>query len=91
MSRLAIRREGDLTPVGSGPRPAGHLLRIGGVPHHVGAFEVEGRDGGQESVLAEGETSFAELSDIAQGSMQTVTIGGCPDVGPVTPFQDCAP
>jgi len=61
------------------------------VPHHVEAFEVEARDGGQEPVLAERETSFAVLSDIAQGSMQTVTIGGCPDVGLVTPFQDCAP
>jgi hypothetical protein len=61
------------------------------VPHHLETFEVEARDGGQESVLAERETSFAELSDIAQGSMQTVTIGGRPYVGLVTRFQDCAP
>jgi hypothetical protein len=94
MSRLAIRWERDLNPVGPGRRPAGHrlgTLRIGGVPHHVEAFEVEARDGGQDSGLAERETRVAERSDIAQGSMQTVTIGGCPDVGLVTPFQDCAP
>jgi hypothetical protein len=57
----------------------------------VEAFKVEARDGGQESVLAERETSCAELSDITQGSRQTVTIGGGPDVGLVTPLQDCAP
>jgi hypothetical protein len=74
-----------------GNRPEGHLLatlRIAGVPHHVGAFEVEERDGCQESVLVERETSFAELSDIAQGPMQTVTIAGRPSVVLVTPFQD---
>jgi hypothetical protein len=91
MSRLAIRWERDLEPVGPDERPTAHLLgtlRIAGVPHHVEAFEVEERDGCQESVLAEHETSFAELSDIAQGPMQTVTIADRPYVLLVTPFQD---
>jgi hypothetical protein len=91
MRRLAIRWECDLKPVGPGNRPEGHLLGtllIGGVPHHVEAFEVEERDGCQESVLAERETSFGELSEIAQGPMQTVTIAGRPYVVLVTPFQD---
>jgi len=91
MSRLAIRWERDLEPVGPANRPEGHLLgtlRFGGVPHHVEAFEVEERDGCQESVLAECETSFAELSEIAQGPMQTVTMAGRRYVVLVTPFQD---
>jgi hypothetical protein len=91
MSRLAIRWERGLKPVGPADRPEGHLLGtllIGGVPHHMEAFEVEERDGCQESVLAERETSFGELSEIAQGPMRTVTIAGCPYVLLVTPFQD---
>jgi hypothetical protein len=70
MSRLALRWDRDLEPVGPGHRPEGHLLGtlvIAGVCHHVEAFEVEERDGGQASVRAEHETSFTELSDIAQG------------------------
>jgi hypothetical protein len=91
MSRLAIRWARDLEAVGPTDRPEGHLfgtLLIAGVPHHVEAFEVEERDGGQESVLADSETSFSELSEIAQGPMQTVTIAGRPYVLLVTPFQD---
>jgi hypothetical protein len=91
MSRPAIQWDRDLKPVGPHHRPEGHLLGtlvIAGVPHHVEAFEVEERDGCQESVLAEHETSFAELSDITQGPMRTVTIAGRPYVMLVTPFQD---
>ncbi len=91
MSRLPIRWERDLAPVGPAARPEAHLLgtlRIAGVPHHVEAFEVEERDGGQESVLSESETSFSELSEIAQGAMRTVTIAGRSYVLLVTPFQD---
>ena len=91
MSRLAIRWERHLEPVGPADRPEGHrlgTLLIAGVPHHVEAFEVEERGGCQESRLPERETSFAELSDIAQGSMRTVTIAGRPDVLLVTPFQE---
>ena len=91
MSRLAIRWERDLEPVGPADRPEGHLLGTSSSPaspHHVEAFEVEERDGCQESVLAERETSFAELSEIAQGPMRTVTIAGRPYVLLVTPFQE---
>jgi hypothetical protein len=91
MNRLAVRWECDLEPVGPADRPEGHLLgtlRIAGVPHHVEAFEVEERDGGQESVLGDRETSFGELSEIVQGPMQTVRIAGRPYVVLVTPFQD---
>jgi len=81
MSRLAIQWERNLEPVGPADRPEGHLLGallIASVPHHVEAFEVEERGGCQESCLSDRETSFAELSDIAQGPMQTVTIAGRP-------------
>jgi hypothetical protein len=91
MSPLAIRWARDLEAVGPADRPEGHLLGsllIAGVPHHVEAFEVEERDGCQESVLPDSETSFAELSEIAQGPMQPVTIAGRPYVLLVTPFQD---
>ena len=91
MSRLAIRWERDLEPVGPAGRPEGHLLGtllIAGASHPVEAFEVEERDGCQESVLGDGETSFAELSEIAQGPMQTVVIAGRPYVLLVTPFQE---
>ena len=91
MSRLAIRWERNLEPVGPAERPEGHLLGtllIASVPHHVEAFEVEERGGCQESCLSDRETSFAELSDIAQGPMQTVTIAGRPYVLLITPFQD---
>jgi hypothetical protein len=91
MCRLAIRWERDLEPVGPADRPEGHLLGtllIGGIPHHAEAFEVEERDGCQESVLAERDTSFAELSEIVQGPMQTVALGGRPYVLLVTPFQE---
>jgi len=91
MSRLAIRWERDLEPVGPAEWPDGHVLgtlRIAGVPHHVEAFEVEERDGCQESVLADSETSFGELAGIVQGPMHTVTIAGRPYVVLVTPFQD---
>ena len=69
MSPLAIRWARDLEAVGPAHRPEGHLLGsllIAGVPHHVEAFEVEEREGCQESVLPDSETSFAELSEIAQ-------------------------
>ena len=78
MSQLAIRWARDLDRVGPATRPEGHLLGtllIAGVPHHVEAFEVEEREGVQESVLGDNETSFGELSEIAQGPMLTVTIG----------------
>jgi hypothetical protein len=91
MRGLLICWEEGLKPAGPAERPEGHLLGtlvIGGVPHHLEAFEVEERDGCQESVLAERDTSFAELSEIAQGPMQTVTIGGRAYVVLVTPFQD---
>jgi hypothetical protein len=91
MSRLAIRWERDLEPAGPDDRPEGHrlgTLLIAGVAHHVEAFEVEERNGCQESVLDERETSFTELSEIVQGPMQTVTIAGRPYVLLVTPFQD---
>jgi hypothetical protein len=91
MSRLAIRWERDLEPVGPADRPEGPLLGtllIAGVPHHVEAFAVEEQGGGQESRRPERETSFVERSDIAQGSMRTVTIAGRPDVLLVTPFQE---
>jgi hypothetical protein len=91
MSRLAIRWERDLEPVGPGDRPEGHLLGtllIAGVHHHVEAFEVEERGGCQQSRLSERATSFAELSDIAQGPMRTVTIASGSYVLLVTPFQD---
>ena len=91
MSRLAIRWERDLEPVGPADRPKGHLLGtllIAGVAHHVEAFEVEERGGCQEAVLDERETSFTELSEIVQGPMQTVTIAGRPYVLLITPFQD---
>jgi hypothetical protein len=91
MSRLTIRWARDLDPVGPAIRPEGHLLGtllIAGVPHHVEAFEVEEREGAQESVLGDNETSFGELSGIAQGPMQTVTIADRPYVVLVTPFQD---
>ncbi len=91
MSRLTIQWERDLEPVGPADRPEGHLLGtllIAGVLHHVEAFEVEERDGSQESLLGECETSFGELSEIAQEPMQTVTIAGRPYVVLVTPFQD---
>ncbi len=91
MSRLAIRWERDLAPVGLVDRPEAHLLgtlRIAGVAHHVEAFEVEDRGGCQESRLPERETSVAELSDIAQGPMRAVTIAGRSYVPLVTPFQE---
>jgi hypothetical protein len=91
MSRLPIRWERDLEPVGPADRPKGHLLGtllIGRIHHHVEAFEVEERDGCQESRLPERETHFAELSEIAQGAMRTVTIAGRPYVLLVTPFQE---
>ncbi len=91
MSRLAIRWERNLEPVGPADRPEGHrlgTLRIAGVPHHVEAFEVEDRGGCQESRLSERETRFAELSEIGQGRMRTVTIAGRPYVLLVTPFQE---
>ena len=91
MSRLPIRWERDLEPAGPADRPEGHrlgTLLIGGIHHHVEAFEVEERRGCQESRLPERETHFAELSEIAQGPMQTVTIAGRPYVLLVTPFQD---
>lgn len=91
MSRLPIRWECNLEPVGPADRPEGHLLStllIGRILHHVEAFEVEERDGGQESRLPERETTFAELSEIAQGPMRTVTIAGRPSVRLVTPFQE---
>ena len=90
MNRLPIRWERDLEPVGPAHRPESHLLGtllIGGIHHHVEAFEVEDREGGQESVLPERETNFAELSEIAQGPMRPVTIAGRPYVLLVTPFQ----
>jgi hypothetical protein len=68
MSSLPIRWERDLEPVGPADRPKGHLLGtllIGGIPHHAEAFEVDDRDGGQESCLPERETHFAELSEIS--------------------------
>jgi hypothetical protein len=71
MSRLAIRWDRDLKPVGPYHRPDAHLLGtlvIAGVPHHVEAFEVEERDGAQESVLPDHETSLSELSDMAPGA-----------------------
>ena len=79
MSRLPIRWERDLEPVGPAHRPEDHLLGprlIGGIPHHAEAFQVEDRDGGQESVLPEWETNFTELSEIAQGPMRPVMIAG---------------
>lgn len=91
MSRLAIRWARDLEPVGPADRPEGHRLGtlvIDGVLHHVEGFQVEERDGCQESVLNESETNFSELSGIAQGPMRTVTIAGRPYVLLVTPFQD---
>jgi len=91
MSRLAIRWERDLEPVGPAERPKGHLLGtllIADVAHHVEAFEVEEWGGCQEAVLEERETSFTELSEIVQGPMQTVTIAGRPYVLLITPFQD---
>jgi len=91
MSRLAIRWERDLEPVGPADRPEGYrlgTLLIAGVPHNVEAFEVEERGGSQESRLSDRETSFAELSDITQGPMRTVTIAGRPDVLLVTSFQE---
>jgi hypothetical protein len=91
MSRLTIRWARDLDPVGPAARPESHrlgTLLIAGVPHHVEAFEVEERHGCQESVLGDRETSFGELSEIAQGPMRTVTIAGRPSVVLVTPFQD---
>lgn len=91
MSRLAIRWERDLKPVGPAEWSDGHLLGtllIAGVPLHVEAFEVKEREGCQESVLADSETSFGELSEIAQGPMRTVTIAGRAYVMLVTPFQE---
>jgi hypothetical protein len=91
MSRLAIRWERDLEPVSPDERPTAHplgTLRIAGVPHPVEAFEVEERDGCQESVLTEHETGFAELSEIVQGPMRTVTLAGRPSVLLVIPLQD---
>jgi hypothetical protein len=91
MSRLPIRWERDLKPVGPVRRPEAHLLGtllIAGVSHHVEAFEVEERDGCQESTLRDSGTSFEELSEIAQGSMRTVMIEGRPYVLLVTPFQE---
>jgi hypothetical protein len=91
MNQPAIRWERDLRPVGPIARPEAHLLGtllIAGVPHHIEGFEVEERDGCQESVLSDSETSFDELSEIAQGPMQTVTIAGRSYVLLITPFQD---
>jgi hypothetical protein len=88
---LPLRWERDLEPVGPANRPEGHLLGtllIAGVPHHVEGFEVEERDGCQESVLNDSETNSGELSEIAQGPMRTVTIAGRSYVLLVTPFQD---
>ena len=90
-SRLAIQWDRDLEPVGPGHRPEGHLLGtllIGGIHHYVEAFEVEDRDGCQESCLPERETSFGELSGIAQGPLRTVTIADRPYALLVTPFQE---
>jgi hypothetical protein len=91
LSPLAFRWARDLEAVVPAGQPESHLLGtllIAGVPHHVEAFEVEEHDGCQESVLADSETSFGELSEIAQGPMQTVTIAGRAYVLLVTPFQD---
>ena len=69
MSRLVIRWERDLEPVGPVGRPEGHLLGtllIDRVSHHVEAFEVEEREGCQESVLGDDETSFGWRTDYVQ-------------------------
>jgi hypothetical protein len=91
MSPLAILWARDLEAVGPAPRPEGTPPRL--APHRRrapprGGLRGEERDGCQESVLPDSETSFGELSEIAQGPMQTVTIAGCPYVLLVTPFQD---
>lgn len=90
--RTTITWSKGLQPVGPDHRPEGHLigtLLISEVPHHVEAFEVEERHGCQELVLDEQNyTNFSDLSNIVQGTMQTVTIAGHQYVILVTPFQD---
>jgi hypothetical protein len=78
-----------LVPCGgeSGKEPT-HLigtLRMGDADHHIEAFEVHDVNGCQEPV--EEGTSFDELSEIAQGAMQTVMLGGREYAILVTPFQ----
>jgi hypothetical protein len=70
MSRLAIRWARDLEPVGPAARPESHrrgTLLIAGVPHHVEAFEVEERDGCQESVLATARRASASFPRSLKG------------------------
>jgi hypothetical protein len=88
---LRMRLTTPLRPAGADDRPTARLLgvvEINGVPHHAEAIEVEERDGCQESAAPEFTNYFAELSEIAQDPMETITLDGRQYVMLITPFQD---